>query len=218
MIKWYKSPSAMSLEDWDRWHAETKSKYPVQYFLRNDVVDFYNKILYKLHNAKWWFLHRYHPSHRYNHVHIRDLKPDYYDPETRITHMIFQEVTDYAATLRSDGYKGTRWTLSELEEDTSGILAKQVENELKAIEIADWWKEYKLAQETMWDRVPTDTPEGVDEDSILWVLYDKHKDTPEYEAWKKATDEVSRVEEEWEEKKKEKLKEVIDILDNLWYP
>jgi hypothetical protein len=44
----------------------------------------------------WWkFAHRYIPKHQYNVIRIRDLEPNYWDPDTRIKHAVFQEVCDF---------------------------------------------------------------------------------------------------------------------------
>lgn len=42
----------------------------------------------------WWMMHRLHPKHRY-HKPICTLKPNYYDPDVRITNTIFEELVDF---------------------------------------------------------------------------------------------------------------------------
>ena len=37
----------------------------------------------RLKDIKWWFFHRFHPSHQY-HIIRTGLRPGYYDPEDRI--------------------------------------------------------------------------------------------------------------------------------------
>jgi hypothetical protein len=51
-------------------------------------------MLRTLSKIKWWFLHRFHPKHRYNVVKT-GLKPGYYDPSERIIFSVFSLVAQY---------------------------------------------------------------------------------------------------------------------------
>lgn len=74
----------------------------------------------------WWkFAHRYIPKHQYNVIRIRDLQPQYWDPDTRIKHAIFQEVCDFV----DFSPKQTDWS----EPTHAPIFA-----ELKSV--ADYWR------------------------------------------------------------------------------
>jgi len=68
-------------------------KERVEHWWIEQVWDFkqYSKIM-----RLWWkFAHRYIPKHQYNVIRIRDLEPNYWDPDTRIKHALFQEVCDF---------------------------------------------------------------------------------------------------------------------------
>lgn len=52
------------------------------------------KFLKKLHDAKWWLYHRFHPKHRYNLVHT-GLKPGYYDKDWLMFNACFNLLKDY---------------------------------------------------------------------------------------------------------------------------
>jgi hypothetical protein len=51
---------------------------------------FYCTIPARCDNAKWWFLHRFHPKHRYFMVDT-GLPPGYHDPDTRMTAALITE-------------------------------------------------------------------------------------------------------------------------------
>jgi hypothetical protein len=34
---WYKTPSSLSWDDWEKWRVDTRKQYPIQYFFREDV-------------------------------------------------------------------------------------------------------------------------------------------------------------------------------------
>lgn len=74
----------------------------------------------------WWkFAHRYIPKHQYNMIRIRDLEPNYWDPDTRIKHAVFQEVCDFVDFSPTQ----TDWS----EPDRAPIFA-----DLKSV--ADYWR------------------------------------------------------------------------------
>lgn len=75
-----------------------------------------------LENTIWYFLHRFHPNHRYNIIKT-DLKPGYYEWPTRFVYGAFN---DFA-----DRYPYTR-NFYELDPDAQWALDR----------ILVWWKNY----------------------------------------------------------------------------
>lgn len=93
-VRGYNVPYSLSLEGWDEWERKTKEDFPIRYFLFETCRDKIEYYLYRLNNIKWWFLHRLHPKHRY-HIVKTDLKPGYYDSDTRILHACFNELNNF---------------------------------------------------------------------------------------------------------------------------
>lgn len=47
-----------------------------------------------LHETKWWFLHRFHPSHRYHVIHT-GLEPGWRDRDYLMEHLIVKLLIDF---------------------------------------------------------------------------------------------------------------------------
>jgi hypothetical protein len=94
-----------------------------------------------VHEAKWWVLHRFHPSHRYNVV-PTGLRPGYYDFDTRILHASMEMLKQYveceggaeplaafSASLRA----------APDENAPEGACSGQADRQDEAVAIYRWW-------------------------------------------------------------------------------
>lgn len=86
-------PRALPLGRWDTRETKLKRHYPVRWFIWETLPDFWNyKVVRKFRDTKYWF--RYRTTDKY-HVVKTGLKPNYYDPDTRMLHVNFQILTDF---------------------------------------------------------------------------------------------------------------------------
>lgn len=125
-------PFALGLEEWEIWEKETSKKYPIRFFLSITLPRFLWGIYYRIGDVKWWFFHRFHPSHR-NHVIKTRLPPGYYDKDDLMFHACFTLLQNFV----------------ELEQpfdifETSEPHWTEIKN------LYDWWKERALRQDP-WD-------------------------------------------------------------------
>ena len=152
----------------------------------------------------WWkFAHRYIPKHQYNVIRIRDLEPNYYDPDTRIKHAVFQEVCDFVKQSPSI----TDWS----EPSKSPIFA-----DLQSV--SDYWliERPKLVEQestslTDWYEARFGNDEH-DKDNWLEKINTPH--TPEQDALhKKHTD----IEQHILDEDKRYMCLAIKHLDHMWH-
>lgn len=220
MFKWYEKPGTATAEGWHKWQVDTKANFPVQYFFRETLRTWFSvTIVYKIERAYWWFIHRFHPKHRYHVIKPRSLKPGYHDPCTRIFHTVFDELSKYAENkLMGNGVNGTRWTQEDIDEmpeeyNQKQSLIDQVEVEAKIIALRNWWVDVYPNRE---DEYP-DLDGVMDGKPMLWNLIPEYKETEDYKKFRAWADEMHRIEDAHDKENKEKLKEAIDLLDYLWY-
>lgn len=93
--KWFSftMPSSATGEVWDRWQRLTKSRYPILYFLRQRVPTMVRVKIRQTNDKIWWV--RYRTINRNHVMRIRDLKPGYYEPETKILYASFSLLREY---------------------------------------------------------------------------------------------------------------------------
>jgi len=82
----------------------------------------------------WWFIHRFHPSHRYNVIKIKTLSPGYYDPDVRMLHACFDL---FAEWFRYNTIENEHMTKKSLEETNPGVWDEMVE-------LYKWWSVYHV--------------------------------------------------------------------------
>lgn len=86
-------PVGATMEEWDEINARCRHDYPVRWFITHTVPTAFHRVFVRLlGDAKWWFRHRV--TDRYNVIHINDLKPGYYDADTRLLHGSFALLVD----------------------------------------------------------------------------------------------------------------------------
>jgi hypothetical protein len=93
-------------------------------------------------SIKWWFFHRFHPKHRYNIIKT-GLKPNYYDPDTRIIYGTFNLVTEFVE------YAPTVFDFKDTPEH------EKVFTELS--DAVNWWKENEKLYGSLFDSYEEET-------------------------------------------------------------
>lgn len=178
-----------------------KKKWPLKERIHHWWIEKTWEFKQRSYIMKAWyaFAHRYIPKHQYNKIIIRDLKPGYYDPDTRIRHGLFQELCDYL-----DGTDNTiEWSEKQSVYDELNsvrnywrigrpLLVKQEEEALTK------WHDnrFKNDKKDWIDQI--NAPRTEEDDN----LFKKHSDIEQFIF----------------EEDKRHLKIIIDHLSQLWYP
>lgn len=89
----YSIPEHKSLIEWVDWEKETKEKYPIQFFIREELPSFFRiKILHKVHNLYWRIHNLFFPNNRY----VRNSIPrDYTDASELIIKVNFAIIKSF---------------------------------------------------------------------------------------------------------------------------
>jgi len=192
-------PYALTMEAWDAWHEEMKKKYPVRYFLYENVDRFFHWIKFRIGRAKWWVLHRFHPKHRYHIVKTR-LTPGYYDPDILIFESAFALLCEFVE-------KNTKWNRIDWEGDDHHSAAWKEMNEL-----VDWYKNVRPHREDNFYK--EHKPERPNHDRIFGFLSD---DTPEGQQYREFLKLLSKMNDQWHQEDEDQLIRVIKLRSYLWY-
>lgn len=68
-------PTALSSQEWRRWHIEMKARYPLRHFFYWDASIWFSRQWRRLTDLVWWFRHRLQPSKRYHFLDLRRGDP-----------------------------------------------------------------------------------------------------------------------------------------------
>lgn len=92
-IKWmaFNPPTALSWDGWDDFRKNFKQKAPIRYFIANILIENIRKPFIRI---KYKFSDLRSRLRRFDRVQT-DLKPGYYDVDTRMLHACFSLLTDY---------------------------------------------------------------------------------------------------------------------------
>ncbi len=219
-MKLYRKPYALQMHEWNELDAHLAEVFPVQFFFRETLRRWISRRWSRVSNLKWKVIHRLHPSHRYHIIKPRTLEPGYHDPDRRIMHAMFHEVCEFAENnLMGDGIEGTKWT-AEHEMDDEFFHGEQFTREKQIIELRNWWvidrKNRKIVSDAMWGVLGEVRPEGVDE-TTSWIFNSKYNDTPEYKEYRRQSDHIHEIQEQWKQEDNRKMHELVDLLPHLWY-
>jgi hypothetical protein len=61
---WYKTPSALSWDDWESWRVNTRQQYPIQYFFREDVSLYFSIRWRRIKDLKYKIKCFFFPKHQ----------------------------------------------------------------------------------------------------------------------------------------------------------
>ncbi len=77
------------MDEWQEFDAKMKKEAPARWFYKKKLRFFIRRhTIARYQDAKYWVLHRFVPRHKYNVVYT-NLKPGYYDLDTRMIHACF---------------------------------------------------------------------------------------------------------------------------------
>lgn len=197
-------PAALQGGDWRKWRKDIKSKYPIRYFLQETIPKYFRSKIYNIKHGYYWpLIHKYHPKYKY-HIIKTDLKPGYYDPDTRITHSIFSIFSEFMKYNIEN--KVVNWEADELH---SNFWAE-------ANEIYDWLINVRPFREKIFDKEHP-YPKIPEEIDILELHEEEHKNKPFAIEAKKCTQLNLEAKEKWKEEDEEMMIRIIKIRQFLWY-
>jgi hypothetical protein len=108
---------------------------PLIHFIFETIPEEARYYLSRIEETKYWFLHRFHPDHRY-HIVRTGLQPGFHEVDVRMLHAVMQLVTEYVEG--QGGVKALAEWLKEAEELEEQGLAT-ILTEILAIH--RWWTE-----------------------------------------------------------------------------
>lgn len=201
-------PYAMSWSGWKKWKKDMKEKYPVRYFIRETLEDWWSRywtwgIVRRFKDIYWWFMHRLHPKHRY-HVIDTGLKPNYYDPDTLIFEGVFKLLCDFVEYQKK--YDVIDW---EADEPHSKAWKEMCE-------LYDWYKEIRPHREEEFEKRRPEPMRDFgdffnDEEDID---PEKKRKRDEYSKYLR---EYTDAEASWYKEDEDQLIRIIKLREYLWY-
>lgn len=152
-------PFALELDEWPKWEAEAKRKYPVRWLFGRTIPNGFNRFWREwVHEPWYWF--KCWAWKRYNVVVCRDLPPTWNDRDDMLLHASFQILKDFVEQEdRASHYLGhTQRSREQLiadyhfSKDPQHFTAEQIADGLKWAEqradewlevaaLYDWWEE-----------------------------------------------------------------------------
>lgn len=201
-------PVALQIGEWEDWEKETRSKYPIRFFIQETLPDFFRDVwnfFYRpARRAYWWIMYRVHPKHHYHIIKPRTLTPGYYDQDTLMVHSVMECLVSYFEN-ESDRV-GWDW-----DEPHSHAYKEMVE-------IYHWWtKLYPKRDEMFVNGEPLpELPELPKEWGFMAPINEKYEDEPIVKKWKAISKIHVENEEAWHDKTEDMLIRAIKIRSFLW--
>ncbi len=155
----FDAPVAASMDEWREFDRKMAREAPLRWFYKKTVRHFIRRnTIIRYQNAKYWILHRFVPRHKYNVVYT-DLKPGYYDLDTRMLHACFTLLEDYVEIEMSWG-------------------SKKYRDAEKGLENLDYTINYNSnlpENHTVWDRMPEHQEQSAKEAKELYLWWQEYK-------------------------------------------
>lgn len=192
--KIWPTPVAMTAEGWDKWENDKKSKYPIRFFLFEDLPVYFSVYIKRPIKDLYWYI-RHRTFDRY-HVIKTNLEPGYYDVDTLMLESCFKLLERFVD--EEDGLNFIDWSWNEDH--------KNIEKEI--VFLLNWYRGRK-ERERIWD-ANNPTPEFRNEfkNIKIWGYI-----TPEFSEWAKKRNEA---EIKWQEEDTEMMIRLVKIRKFLW--
>lgn len=197
------APGAVTHTEWKAWRKMAKKKYPIIYWLKEELpYKTWKPVWWRIEHAYWWVQHRINPSRRYHVVKPRTLEPGYHDECHLILHASMHILVEFVEHQKTH-------EIVDWEATTEHSHAWK---EMNAIH--DWW----IAHQTREDRLPPYPERPKDEDGIddILSICDMARDSEEYIAWKKVADLHQEMEAQWDNEEEEMLIRLAKIRLYMW--
>jgi hypothetical protein len=146
----YNTPDGLTWEEWETWHDETKSKFPVQYFIKRELPLLWHRHVVSNLSHAWYFI-RCHIWNRYHMVSLANKATGYkwgwIDRDSAILYAAFNIFQDFC-----EKEKGLKNLLFQYEYSADEESKRVYET---AVELYEWWvnggreKDYKESKRLM---------------------------------------------------------------------
>lgn len=208
--------SAKDFRDWD---IKMEAEYPIRFKIAEMCDTAYNKLFlfpkWRLRDAKWKVIHRFHPKHRYHVIKPRTLQPGYHDPSELVLHGPFEVFARFFELAISEK-SHTQWDYSKIEPDEQHGMTQEYIDDRQVVwdtmnELYYWWmsRQYR-------ERELPALPEIPDEWGILAIFNEDFNDTEEVIEWQRISDIHRKMESRWKKQDQDMLHKLIDIREYLW--
>lgn len=177
---------------WEDWEEETRSKYPIQYFFRETIPDFFDSLRRRFSNTYWWFAHRV--THRYHIVKLSnpgggvEYNVGWTDTSTRLLMFCGLTIVNFVEKEEPFGHIDTR-------EEPWTSYAKEWQA------LYDWWKVERPA-----------SVKALDEELTRWAALRKANGGP----LEPRADNYTKLERALEERDTEMMIRLIKIRETMW--
>lgn len=207
MFKWMlDKPSAGTAKEWRIWKQEAKKKYPIRFFLQEDVPHLWSVyVKMRIRAAYWWVMHRIHPGHKYHIIKPRTLEPNYHDPREVILHASMELLTQFVEFETSD-HAHVDWEGTEHHSKAWKEMNQ----------IYDWWTKERPFREIIFNKENPYPPEPPSR-HFMWMFDEEYENTPERIAWSKVADLHNQQDVKWDEEDNDYLHRLINIRLYMWY-
>ena len=229
-VRGEKKPFALTLEEWDEWRDEQRTKRPIRFYISDtlltkiqDVVLFPKDVF---RNVRCYFRNRF-----IDKIHClkTGLKPgNYYDLDHRIIHALFNELTDFVETELAwaqqafekkkkrlhrspdDGIAYLQWAAGltfgedcavDKDDPDYGKPTPQAIASKEILELYRWWKNYPNRIDPM--------------DASGWSDVCEMKN-PDPELKNQAFEKLNQLEKQQEQEEDEMLIRLIKVRRSLW--
>lgn len=220
-IRGEKKPFALTLEEWDEWKENQRSKRPIRFYVSDTLLGKIQNFFYfpwdVYSNIKHYISNRF--IYKIHYLHTGLKAGDYYDLDHRILHGLFNELVNYVERdlawmnqwskknkkLRErsaeDGLEYLDWSIAL--KDDEGVPTRQAESAKEILELYNWWKAYP------------DRPDPMDVSGWSDLCEKNTKDTdPKLKA--QVLQDLQRLEEQQEQEETDMLVRLIKIRKSLW--
>lgn len=236
-IDYFDKPTALTWVGWRKWHEQKKKEQPFMYFLLEELPSYLGlpySIKHKLRDIRWFFKRLVNKDYRHNIIYT-GLDNDWHDADTVILYANFSilekhirlsyggisQFEDYVNALKAENHEGSQYHVQVYE---------------KIIELYDWWKYGYQELNKDYDKLVDYLYSNNDTD--LFIQDVDLEDFPDDKELKKASDKRKELEssefvknfcekyglknhylfDSYKENLcNEKLKELIDVRQYLWY-
>jgi hypothetical protein len=118
-------PLVLSAKGWEDWESDAKSKYPIRYWIADELIDYIQNIITwvpdRVYSLKYYVVNRWVDQSHALVSHPKHIKPGQYrDFDSRILICLFDELADFVEIEKA--YSNYRWS----EEKQKGMKWWQV--------------------------------------------------------------------------------------------
>ena len=233
-------PVAATAKEWRVWHAESKKKYPVRYFLTHTLPEHIKKVrrivLAPYIAVSNFFYFRFIEKH---HVIRTALKPGWHEYDEKMLHANFQLLVDYVEldcasqedwkpsfwkriTKGLDAWRSREMGIKHLaphpvNEDPSCAeqISKRNQIRKELIDLYVWWKDIRPNRRDPYDSVSWKNFHANHEGEDIWDWLEDDNKEAAYKL-KQASEEAWALKDLYEQEDQDQLMKLVSLRKHLW--